>query len=163
MTLIDSKQHSRIALLSGMAVVQCCASHEDKSAALLLPQFAHDNLRKFTLFIAIDRHGSAPSDALRPTPSLVLQGLPPGAPIHFPQLKILVIYLLHDAFADLRRVDVDDKGLDASANALMAYLTSEVHPTLSQVVVGLRGLDYSWGVRFVATRTGNHWDVKISE
>jgi len=137
------------------AVVQCHASREDESAALL-PEFAHGNLREFKLFIAIDQS----PHTLRLTPSLVLQGLPPGAPIHFPQLELLVIYLLHDTFASLQRVDVND---NAIANALSAYLASEVHPTLRQVVVGLRGMDYSWGVRFVATRTGNHWDVQIPE
>ena len=89
-----------------------------------------------------------------------MQALPPGVLIHFPKLEYLRIVLWHDTFSIWRKGDINSEDLDAIGKALHAFLTSESHAILVQVVIILRSHERT-AAHFIATCSGGRWNVDV--
>lgn len=118
------------------AQVHCYSEGEDDSAQML-PAFAHDTLREFHLFVAIEAEPFSRADENgRLSTSSVMQALPPGALTSFPRLEFLQIVLMHQYFPQYSKADIGD--LNAVVEALRVFLMSESHAALNRVEIGLR-------------------------
>jgi len=139
------------------ARLHCIAESDD--VLNFLPGFTHDNLRDLYLFVEFEDHGHVTPLI----PSSIMQALPPGVLGGFPKLEFLQVMLFDSLFLAHHIGSVDSKDLNAAAEALSTFLGSEGHSTLNRIDIGFWGWagQYQGGIRFIATRRGNLWDVGV--
>jgi len=132
-----------------------CNAHFDVTD--FLTGFTHDNLRELYLFVELKESVHWDEPALT---------LASGVPQGFPKLEYFQTMLFHPDFLAFDIDRAGSKQVNAIVEGLSAFLRSEDHSTLKGIELGLCGWANHYrqcrrGIRFVATRYGNLWDVDV--